>query len=158
MDDGRSTQGNPMPQQAKLRHFAITTAEPEETARFYEQAFGMKRVGRTDSPIARGVYLSDGVINLAILKYKDVGASGPERGLDWYGIHHVGFWVDEVQSAGEQISAAGGTYMMGEVSNSPSTFYEVKYRGPDGVIIDITEHGWAGAVKDAEEREPAPAR
>jgi methylmalonyl-CoA/ethylmalonyl-CoA epimerase len=148
-----------MPKQAKLRHFAITTADPETTAQFYEQAFGMRRVGRTDSPIARGFYLSDGVINLAILKYKDVAASGgPERGLDWYGIHHVGFWVDGVKSAGQQISDAGGSYMMGEVSNSPNTFYEVKYRGPDGVIIDITEHGWVGAVKNVDEAESALAR
>jgi methylmalonyl-CoA/ethylmalonyl-CoA epimerase len=145
-----------MPRKAKLRHFAITTADPEKTAQFYEQAFGMERVGRTDSPIARGVYLSDGVINLAILKYKDVAASGPERGLDWYGIHHVGFWVDEVKSAGQQIADAGGTYMIGEVANSPNTFYEVKYRGPDGVICDITEHGWVGAVKDVDE--PALAK
>ena len=65
-----------MPQKAKLRHFAITTADPETTAQFYEQAFGMERVGRTNSPIAHGIYLSDGVINLAILKYKDVAASG----------------------------------------------------------------------------------
>jgi catechol 2,3-dioxygenase-like lactoylglutathione lyase family enzyme len=150
--------GIAMRQKANLRHFAITTADPETTAQFYEQAFGMERVGRTNSPIAHGVYLSDGVINLAILKYKDVAASGPERGLDWYGIHHVGFWVDEVKGAGQQIADAGGTYMMGEVSNSPDTFYEVKYRGPDGVIMDITEHGWVGAVKEVDEKEPAPAK
>jgi catechol 2,3-dioxygenase-like lactoylglutathione lyase family enzyme len=143
---------------AKLRHFAITTADPEKTAKFYREAFGLEEVGRTNSPIAHGVYLSDGVINLAILKYKDVAASGPERGLDWYGLHHVGFWVDEVKSAGQQIADAGGTYMMGEVSNSPTTFYEVKYRGPDGVICDITEHGWVGARKNVDAKQAEPAK
>ncbi|HEY1980545.1 MAG TPA: VOC family protein [Xanthobacteraceae bacterium] len=150
-----------MSKQAKLRHFAITTADPEKTAKFYMEAFGMKQVGRTNSPIAQGVYLSDGVINVAILKYKDADAAGSERGVDWYGLHHIGFWVDEVKSAGEQIAEAGGSYMMGEVSNSPDTFYEVKYRGPDGVICDITEHGWVGASKEVEAvdaKEPAPAK
>jgi len=35
-----------MTQQAKLRHFAIGTAEPEKTAKFYKEAFGMVEVGR----------------------------------------------------------------------------------------------------------------
>lgn len=146
---------------AKLRHFAISTEDPVKTAEFYKKAFDMEEVGRTDSPIAHGVYLSDGVINLAILKYRSVEAAGPERGLEWYGIHHVGFWVDDVEQSGKQIEAAGGSYMMGETPNSPTTFYEVKYRGPDGVICDITENGWAGATKnvkaDDDERAEAPA-
>jgi len=146
-----------MTQKAKLRHFAIATADPEKTAKFYKEAFGMEEVGRTNSPIAQGLYLSDGVINLAILKYKSVEAAGPERGLDWYGLHHIGFWVDNVADAGKQITQAGGSYMMGEVANSPNTFYEVKYRGPDGVICDITEHGWAGARKEVQGKEPVAA-
>lgn len=147
-----------MGKKAKLRHFAITTADPEKTAEFYKEAFGMEEVGRTNSPIAHGLYLSDGVINIAILKYKTAEAAGVERGVDWYGLHHIGFWVDKVADAGQQISDAGGSYMMGEVSNSPNTFYEVKYRGPDGVICDITEHGWVGAQKDVAAKEPAPAK
>ncbi len=27
-------------------------------------------------------------------------------------------------------------------------FYEVKYLDPNGVVVDITENGWGGAVKD----------
>jgi methylmalonyl-CoA/ethylmalonyl-CoA epimerase len=140
---------------AKLRHFAISTADPVKTAEFYKKAFGMVEVGRTDSAIARGVYLSDGVINLAVLNYKSVEAAGPERGLEWYGLHHVGFWVDDVKEAGAAIEAAGGTYMMGQVAKSPNSYYEIKYRGPDGVICDITENGWIGAQKDV--KEPAAA-
>ncbi len=148
-----------MGKKAKLRHFAITTADPEKTAEFYKEAFGMEEVGRTNSPIAHGFYLSDGVINIAILKYKTNEAAGIERGVDWYGLHHIGFWVDKVPDAAQQITDAGGSYMMGAVSDSPNTFYEVKYRGPDGVICDITEHGWVGAQKEvAAAKEPAPAK
>jgi catechol 2,3-dioxygenase-like lactoylglutathione lyase family enzyme len=143
---------------AKLRHFAVSTADPEKTAKFYKEAFGMVEVGRTDSPIAHGVYLSDGVINLAVLKYRNVEAAGPERGLDWYGLHHVGFWVDDVDAAGKAIEKAGGAYMMGEVPDSPNTFYEVKFRGPDGVICDISAAGWVGARKNVEAKEPVPAK
>ena len=55
---------------AKLRHIAITTPDPWKTAEFYMNAFGLKKVGETDSTLAIGVYLSDGVINMALLKYK----------------------------------------------------------------------------------------
>ena len=141
---------------AKLRHFAVATADPEKTAEFYKKAFDMIEVGRTDSPIASGVYLSDGTINLAVLKYKSVEAAGPERGLEWYGLHHFGFWVDDVDAAGKKIEEAGGTYMMGEATHSPGTYYEVKYRGPDGVICDITANGWAGAEKDVAKADAKP--
>jgi methylmalonyl-CoA/ethylmalonyl-CoA epimerase len=34
------------------------------------------------------------------------------------------------------------------VSDPEDVFYEVKYRTPDGIVFDITESGWKGAVKD----------
>ncbi|MBT6426826.1 MAG: VOC family protein, partial [Rhodospirillaceae bacterium] len=52
---------------AKLRHIALSVKDPWKTAEFYEQAFDMKRVGETDSELARGVYVSDGVITMALL-------------------------------------------------------------------------------------------
>ena len=55
---------------AKLRHLAITVPDPEKAAEFYIQAFGLKRVGTTDWEGAQGVYLTDGVMNLALLHYK----------------------------------------------------------------------------------------
>ena len=54
---------------AKLRHIAMSVDDPEKTADFYCDAFDMKRVGRTDSPLAKGCYVSDGVITVALLKY-----------------------------------------------------------------------------------------
>ena len=52
---------------ARIKHIAIRTPDPEKTAAFYKEVFGLEEVG-----LARaGVYLSDGYINLAILKSKD---------------------------------------------------------------------------------------
>lgn len=50
------------------------------------------------------------------------------------------------------MEAAGGRYWMGEPAEGGG-FYEVKYRDPNGVVVDITANGWVGAVKDA----PKPA-
>ena len=55
---------------AKLRHIAITVPDPERAAEFYMRAFGLERVGSTDWEGAHGVYLSDGVMNIALLHYR----------------------------------------------------------------------------------------
>ena len=49
---------------AKLRHIALIVPDPEKAAKFFEEAFDMKIAGRA----RRGVYVSDGTINVALLK------------------------------------------------------------------------------------------
>jgi methylmalonyl-CoA/ethylmalonyl-CoA epimerase len=130
---------------AKLRHIAITVPDPEKAAQFYAKAFGLKRVGQTDWAGAHGVYLSDGVVNIAFLHYKSEEFAG-ERGCDFVGVHHFGFIVDDVAQARADIEAAGGKHWMGEPVGGTG-FYEVKYRDPDGVAFDITENGWSGSSR-----------
>jgi catechol 2,3-dioxygenase-like lactoylglutathione lyase family enzyme len=141
---------------AKLRHIALSVPDPWEAALFYMEAFGMRKVGETDSTLARGVYLSDGVMNMALLNYKTDEAAGTDRGKDFVGIHHMGFWVDDIDQAQKQLKDAGGKYFMGEVPEKGNIFYEVKYRDPHGIIIDITENGWGGASKDGSGKDEAP--
>lgn len=49
---------------ALLRHFAICVDDLDKSARFYADAFGMKRHGREDLSIGSAVYMADGTINL----------------------------------------------------------------------------------------------
>jgi catechol 2,3-dioxygenase-like lactoylglutathione lyase family enzyme len=130
---------------AKLRHIAITVPDPEKAAEFYMKAFGLQRVGDTDWAGARGVYLSDGVMNIAFLHYKTEEFAGA-RGCDFVGVHHFGFIVEDVARSREAIEAAGGRHWMGEPVDGTG-FYEVKYHDPDGVAFDITANGWKGAVR-----------
>lgn len=124
---------------AKLRHVALSVPDPQKAAAFYEKALGMRRVGENDHAGATGVYLSDGVMNLALLRYKTAEAAGGDP--DDFGIHHFGFVVDDPAAAGAEIEAAGGNWLMGEPQEE-GAFYEVKYRDPDGQIFDINEGGW----------------
>lgn len=133
---------------AKLRHIALSVPDPWEAALFYMEAFGMKKVGETDSELARGVYLSDGVVNMALLNYKSDEMAGKDRGRDFVGIHHFGFWVDDIKETQAKVKEAGGKYWMGEVAEKGNIFYEVKYRDPNGIVIDLTENGWGGASKE----------
>ena len=135
---------------AKLRHIALSVKDPEKTAQFYEDAFDLQRVGTTDSELAKGIYLSDGVINIALLSYKSNEMAGyvegeDERGKDFEGIHHMGFMVDSLEDTEKKIENAGGKYLMGRPNGSaePNTFYEMKFRDPSGVIVDVTHLGWS---------------
>ena len=146
---------------SKLRHIAMSVPDPAKTADFYCEAFDMERVGETHSPLADGVYVSDGVITVALLKYKTDHWSGyvegeDERGKDYVGLHHFGFWVDDLGEIEEKIEKAGGKYFMGRPEqDAPTTFYEMKFRDPNGVIIDCTHLGWGGSIKDVVAKEDA---
>ena len=120
---------------AKLRHIALIVEDPEKSAQFFEQAFDMKRAGTA----RRGIYMTDGTVNVALLKI--------EGDKEKVGIYHFGMWVDDLDSAEKKVVDAGGKYLAGRPT-SPNSFYEAKYKNPDGIVFDLTHTGWAGAVKD----------
>ena len=63
------------------------------------------------------------------------------------GLYHFGIWVDDLDAAEKKVVEAGGSYLAGRPT-SPNSFYEAKYRDPNGVVFDLTHKGWAGAAKD----------
>ena len=93
----------------KIKHIAISTQNVDETARFYIDVFGLKEVGKVDSPGASGYYLSDGNLNLAILNFKNDAVAGAERGKQWSGIHHIGFQVENLEQIAQKLDAAGSS-------------------------------------------------
>jgi lactoylglutathione lyase len=119
---------------SRLRHIAIIVPDPEKAAKFFEEAFGMTRAGTA----RRGIYMSDGVMNVALLK-----TEGNEKN----GLYHFGMWVDDLDEAEKKVVDAGGKYLAGRPT-SPNSFYEAKYKDPNGVVFDLTHNGWAGAVKE----------
>ncbi|MBS0505907.1 MAG: VOC family protein [Proteobacteria bacterium] len=128
----------------KLRHIALSVSDPEAAAQFFEQAFGMTRAGRA----MRGWYMTDGVINVALLNFGDEPVPGYEDQPDVRGVIHFGMWVDNLEEAGQRVIDAGGKYLTGRKETDPNVFYEVKYTTPDGIVFDMTESGWKGAVKE----------
>jgi hypothetical protein len=106
----------------------------------------MVEVGRTDSPLAKGIYLSDGTINLAVLRFKTAEAADRHDGLGpVFGLHHFGFWVEDPEETRRKLKEAGAEYRESRSEAATTSFFEEKYKGPDGVMLDITGHGWVGA-------------
>ena len=131
---------------ARIRHIAIGTQDPEATARFYIEGLGLKKVGKLNSSTAEGYYLSDGHVNVAILKFKSDDPATTEGGTRYTGVHHFGLEVEDMAKARKKIEKAGavhrpypGTEEMKKRGN-----IEVKFSGPDGVTIARSEHGWVG--------------
>ena len=137
---------------ARLRHIALSVSDPDKAAQFFEEAFGMKRVGKAGI----GCYVSDGTINVALLKY-DGEVPGFHKG--YHGLVHFGMWVDNLEDAAKKATDAGATHFGGKPDDNPHAFYEVKYKNPDGIIFDLTHNGWRGAVKEVvpAEAEKVPA-
>lgn len=133
----------------KIKHIALSTQDVDKTAKFYMDVFGMKEIAKIDGPGARGYYLSDGDLNLAILNFKSDAVAGVERGKDWSGLHHIGFQVESLEAIAERLAAAGSerrddvNEALG-VGHGRRSNVEVKYRGPDGVMLDVSETGWVG--------------
>ncbi len=92
---------------SKIKHIAIATQDAVKTARFYTEVFGLKEIAKLDSPNASGYYLSDGHINLAILNFKNDDVAGPEYGVGYSGLHHIGFEVESLEETGKKLADAG---------------------------------------------------
>jgi lactoylglutathione lyase len=127
---------------ARIKHIAIRTRDVEKTAAFYRTAFDLKQVGLGRN----GIYLTDGHLNIAILKF--------QRGIDGeplkLGIDHVGFHVDDVEATLARVNALGGKPLTdrSEVQptdpSEPQSYFEMKCLGPDEQVVDVSSIGWVG--------------
>jgi catechol 2,3-dioxygenase-like lactoylglutathione lyase family enzyme len=135
---------------ARIKHIALTTQNPEKVAAFYKEAFGLQEIRRSSNG---AVFLTDGYINLAILNWKtekdaDVGANGP----NFSGIHHFGFQVESLDEACERLEGAQAQQLTTRdgldsmMAAGGHRNFEMKWAGPDGVVLDISHTGWAGTA------------
>ncbi len=147
---------------AKLRHLAIAVRDVTAAQRFFEDAFGMTKAGDA----GRGVYMTDGVINVALLCFgddpvpgmaapsvpSDAGATAGEgaeaSSVGFLGLYHFGMWVEDLEQAAARVEQAGATHLRGRRPDEPNRYYEVKYRAPEGFVFDLTTSGWVGAQRE----------
>jgi len=129
---------------ARLRHFAVCVGDLERSAKFYSEVFDLKEVGRETLDIGSAIYMSDGVINLALLNFagrrgNDVKGD-PTKAI---GANHFGFQVDDLAETQKRIEAAGGTFFF-DLGEERHGNFERKFKDPDGVVFDISQRGWVG--------------
>ncbi|OFZ98695.1 MAG: hypothetical protein A3H35_08075 [Betaproteobacteria bacterium RIFCSPLOWO2_02_FULL_62_17] len=129
----------------KIRHIAISSQDPVKSAEFYKNTFGWREISRggKDKANPSGVILSDGSINITILKF---ATDQLNKGLDYEGFHHLGVVVDDVAAWAKKLDAQGTPLIVGEADIPAGAQYEIKYQGPDDIVFDITDVPWPGSV------------
>lgn len=114
---------------SKIRHLAIMTDDPPKLADFYKTTFGLQEVFRQPQG---AIYLSDGYLNLAVLK---------NRNGETPGVHHFGFMVDDVQGTA-QSALNNGAQPPEESLPRDGRFAESYIYDPVGQRIDLSAAGW----------------
>jgi lactoylglutathione lyase len=132
----------------QIRHIAIASDHPGKAAAFYAQTFGWRELSRfgldpgtpDEAPRGCGVFMTDGALNIAILKFRwdQLG-----KGIDYTGLHHFGVVVDDTKVWMERLEAMGLECIDGKEAPKPGRHAEIKFRGPDSVVFDITGTPWA---------------
>ena len=127
---------------AKIRHIGITTNDPEGSAEFFTKAFGFEVVFRSAS--GEGVVVSDGYINVTLLKFKEDRYGGGRPGL-----HHFGIQVEDLEEAEAKLRPLGATELVewnktyGNQEGTPEKWVgERKWMSPEGLAIDVNPSGW----------------
>jgi len=128
---------------ARLRHIAVCVKDLEKAAKFYQDVFEMKIVGRETIEIGSAIYMSDGVINMALLNFAGAKGNDLKDPRNAVGANHFGFQVDDLVETQRRIEAAGGKFFF-DLGDERHGNFERKFKDPDGVVFDISQHGWVG--------------
>ena len=138
---------------ARIRHIAIQTQDEEATKQFYVESFGLTVVSKLSSERTSGYFLTDGHINVAILRFKNDVVAGAERGTGWSGIHHIGFQVESLDETIAKLEQSGAAKPRDDINAALGVGVggapghgnvEMRYLGPDNVNFDISQTGWVG--------------
>ena len=122
---------------AKIRHIAYRAEDVDAMAKFFVDAMGMTIKQKRKNT---AVDLTDGTTNITVLPLA-AGRPGGEPGRA--GIDHIGFTVESEDEASRMLEAAGAD-KIGRVELGSQVHYEVKYQGPEGIVVDVGH--WLGTA------------
>ncbi len=138
----------------KLQHIAISVKDPEASAKFFVDVMEMKLTRKNDGPLAQTCFVSDGSIEIALIRFKSPEMLGKEFPDSYEGLHHIGFNVDNLEEIDKRITATGfrprsdihtaRDKLFAAAGGKPQSKVgvEYKYEGPGGIIFDVSQKGW----------------
>lgn len=121
---------------SRIVHLALKVDDLERTTRFYREVFGFAEMDTAKVRDHTSRHLSDGTIDLALIKY-DAGAQSAEARAAGEGpcIHHFAVEVPDLQAAEKRIRALGC-----EIISDPGVV-PVKFRAPGGTVCELVPEG-----------------
>ncbi|WP_076414541.1 VOC family protein [Shewanella sp. UCD-KL12] len=133
-----------------LKHIAMASDNPEKSRDFFVNVMGWSVAGVVASRNANGFYMTDGNINMAILKFRNGPAAGKEFPQGYVGLHHIGFQCDDIEAMVDGFKDEGYqprhdvNLAQGLGKNPAKDNAEYKMTGPEDIMVDISERGWVG--------------
>jgi lactoylglutathione lyase len=120
----------------RIVHLALKVEDLERTTEFYRKVFGFKEMNTAKVRDHTSRHLSDGVLDVALIKY-DADTESAESKASGAGpcIHHFAVEVDNVAAATKQVKAYGC-----EIISDPGVI-PVKFRAPGGTVCELVPKG-----------------
>jgi len=114
---------------SRIVHLALKVDDLERTTRFYREVFGFAEMNTAKVRDHTSRHLSDGAIDLALIRY-DAGSESAESRAAGEGpcIHHFAVEVPNLAAAEKRIRALGC-----EIISDPGVV-PVKFRAPGGTV------------------------
>jgi lactoylglutathione lyase len=121
---------------SRIVHLALKVDDLERTTQFYREVFGFSEMATDRVRDHTSRHLSDGTIDLALIKY-DAGTQSAESRASGEGpcIHHFAVEVADLPGAEKRIRALGC-----EIISDPGVV-PVKFRSPGGIVCEIVPEG-----------------
>lgn len=115
----------------RIVHIALKVDDLENATQFYENVFGFKEVvtGKVRDHTSR--HLSDGTIDLALIKYDSEDSAEARASGAGPCIHHFAIEVDDFDKYVAEIRKFGC-----EIISDPGVV-PVKFRAPGGTVAEI---------------------
>ena len=92
------------------------------------------------------------MINLALLNFSGDEGAGVKDATSFVGANHFGIQVDDLKETQRLIEENGGTFFF-DLGDERKGNFERKFKDPDGVVFDISHHGWLGTDSRVEPAE-----
>ncbi len=116
---------------ARIVHIALKVEDLDETSQFYEKVFGFVSVETSKVRDHTSRHLSDGAIDLALIKYDSEESAEAKAAGQGPCIHHFAIEVDDVDKYLAEIRKLGC-----EIISGPGVI-PVKFWAPGGIVLEI---------------------
>jgi len=139
---------------SRIVHLALRVDDLERTTQFYTEVFGFAEMNTDKVRDHTSRHLTDGTIDLALIKY-DAGTQSAESRAAGEGpcIHHFAVEVPDMRTAEKRIRALGC-----EIISDPGVV-PVKFRAPGGTVCELVPEGRYKKPKvQAKKNPPAPRK
>ena len=120
---------------SRIIHLALKVDDLEQTTQFYEKVFNFKQVGDETKRGHTSRHMSDGTIDLALVKYDSEETNESMAAGQGPCIHHFGVEVDDISGQMEEAKKFG-VEIISDRACFPSSFAP-----PGGAVMEMVPKG-----------------